>query len=152
MQFELHLEQMEVAENAQLPMIYDVRELVLQPIAMLLPMSSSNVQFEDGGVAVATAGVAAMLLRDNGTPGGRFLGQLDCSKPGANTSVCLIALIGTRVLYATGSWLGTVAFQALQSKLVCQPHLGEIMHLLAGQRYDERESSFRSIACSIALV
>jgi hypothetical protein len=124
---------MEIAVNAQFPMIDDVPALVLQPVAALQAISS-NMQFSDGRIAVA-ATAPTMLLLDNGTPGGRFLGQLDTSRPGASPSVYLIALVSSRIIYASGSWLGIVALHALQSILACEPHLGDITHLLAGERY-----------------
>jgi hypothetical protein len=122
---------MENAVNAQLPMIDDVPALVLQPIAAL-PLSSSNMQFSDRRIAVA-ATAPTMLLVDNGTPGGRFLVQLDTSRAGASPAVNQIALVSSRIVYASGSWLGIVALQALQSVLACEPHLGDITHLLAGE-------------------
>jgi hypothetical protein len=123
---------MENAVNEQLPMIDDVPALVLQPIAAL-PLSSSNMQFSDGRIAVA-ATAPTMLLADNGTPGGRFLVQLDASRPGASPVVKLIALVSSSIVYASGSWLGVVALHALQSVLACQPHVGDITHLLAGEK------------------
>eukprot|EP00953_Heterococcus_sp_UTEX-ZZ885_P003057 2184-Heterococcus_DN1.PRE.1 len=112
-------------------MIDDVPALVLQPVAAL-PLSSSNMHFNDGRIAVAATS-PTMLLVDDGTPGGRFLVQLDTSRPGASPVVKLTALVSSRIVYASGSWLGVVALHALQSVLACEPHLGDITHLLAGE-------------------